>query len=47
MGNSETCRPLIQNEFSRIDDLCQLFQQRLDGARVGDQIVDDLRPSLV
>jgi hypothetical protein len=40
-------RPLIQYQLPRIDDLGQLFQERLDRARVRYQVVYDLRPRLV
>ena len=43
----QTCCSLVQYELSRVDDLCELLQQRLNGAGVRYQIVDYLRPRLV
>ena len=47
MSDCETGRPLVQNQFPRIDNLGQLFQQRLNCARVRYQIVNNLCPRLV
>jgi hypothetical protein len=47
MRHRQTRRPLIQYQLSCIDDFCQLFQERLDGSRIRDQVVYDLCPRLV
>lgn len=47
MRYRQTCCPLIQYQLPRIDNFCQLFQQRLDGACVRYQIIYDLSPRLV
>ena len=47
MRDGETSRPLVKDQLSRIDALGQPLQQALDGSGVGNQMVDDLGPSLV
>ena len=43
----QTRCPLIQYELPRLDNLRQLLQQALNHARVRDQEIDNLRPSLI
>jgi hypothetical protein len=47
MRHSQACRPLVQYQLPRINDLCQLFQECFNGPRIRNQIVYDLRPCLV
>ena len=47
MCHCKTSCTLIQNEFSSINNLGQLFQQCLNRSRIRYQVVDDLCPGLV
>ena len=47
VSDHETSRPFVEDEFASVNSCRELLQECLNRSRVGNHVVDDLRPGLV